>query len=154
MRLRVTPAYDRLRPTLGFGETSRRDKCVVRERQKAAARERRKHVVRSRDSPNVTRSVLRSAILWGPFMAAVRKLAKRSGGDGGCRTKKRFETKIDALLFASHVLKKPFCGRTALRAYRCPDCLGWHLTHWTIQIDGSGLSVGGQWVVVVLGPGD
>ena len=36
--------------------------------------------------------------------------------------KRRFRTKIDALVFASAILKKPFCVRTQFQAYHCGHC--------------------------------
>lgn len=44
--------------------------------------------------------------------------------------KHRFRTRVDALLAIATIGRKDNPGRpkTERRAYRCPDCRGWHLT--------------------------
>jgi hypothetical protein len=46
--------------------------------------------------------------------------------DRMCLRKKRFMTEITAQAFARNFAGT--CGLTPQRAYRCPHCLGWHLT--------------------------
>jgi hypothetical protein len=45
-----------------------------------------------------------------------------------CADKKRFASKVAALLFASRMLKKPFCEKQQFQAYYCPYCHRWHLS--------------------------
>ena len=51
------------------------------------------------------------------------------GGDSSddtlCESKTRYKTPAQAKKVLKHVRKK---RDVRLRVYRCPDCLGWHLT--------------------------
>jgi hypothetical protein len=42
-----------------------------------------------------------------------------------CSDKSRYKTRTKALL---HALSRVRNGAPPLRAYRCPECRGWHLT--------------------------
>lgn len=45
-------------------------------------------------------------------------------------TKIRYRTRVDALIALSRLQRKDSTRRAKLeqRAYRCPNCRGWHLT--------------------------
>ena len=45
-----------------------------------------------------------------------------------CLRKKRFRTKISALVQASLSMRRSDCDSDHFRPYQCPICEGWHLT--------------------------
>lgn len=45
-----------------------------------------------------------------------------------CNDKRRFGSKLDALLKANASLKAKDCDTDQFRAYQCPECHAWHLT--------------------------